>query len=370
VIQGSAAGSPCTAEAKELSVVLGGHKVLDIPSLQVYPNEVLVIVGPNGSGKTTLLLCLALLLSPATGMLRYGGVPILDSRARLQTRRRLAVVFQESLLLNGTVWDNVTLGLRLRGVKGSEIEARAREWLQRFGIAHLRGRQAKTLSSGEAKRASLARAFVLQPEVLFLDEPFDALDGPTRQAMLEDFEGVLRETRVTTVMVTHDRNEALLLADRIGVLMDGSIRQIGTPQEVFSSPVDEDVASFVEAGNILRGVVTSQSDGLASVGVGAYQLDAVSDLTAGTHVAACLHFEDITLSVPSRQLPPSSARNHLTGKVVKLFPFGSQVRISVDCGFPLVALITRRSWEDLGLGMGQTVVCSFKASSIRLITRR
>jgi len=369
VIQGPGAGSPYTAEAKELSVVLGGQKVLDIPSLQVYPNEVLVVIGPNGSGKTTLLLCLALLLSPATGMVRYGGVPILDSRARLQTRRRLAVVFQEPLLLNGTVWDNVTLGLRLRGVKGGEIGSRAENWLQRFGIAHLRGRQAKTLSSGEAKRASLVRAFVLQPDVLFLDEPFDALDGPTRQAMLEDFEGVLRETRVTTVMVTHDRNEALLLADRIGVLMDGSIRQIGRPQEVFGSPVDEDVASFVEAGNILRGVVDEQSQGLVSVAVDGQHLEAVSDLPVGTKVTAYVHYEDVTLAVVASQAPQTSARNHLTGRIARVHQLGPQVKVSVDCGFMLVSVITRRSWEELGLGIGGEAVAHFKASSVRLIPR-
>lgn len=363
--------APCyVLEANGLSVTLGGQKVLEMPSLQVLPNEVLAVIGPNGSGKTTLLLSLALLLRPTTGTIFYRGEPVRNGSQLLRLRRQFAVVFQDSLLLSGTVWDNVTLGLRLRKVRGEEIIRRTQKWLDRFGIASLARRQAKTLSGGEAKRVSLARAFALQPEVLFLDEPFAALDGPTRQALTEDFDSVLRETKVTTVMVTHERNEALVLATRVAVIINGHIRDIGSPQEVFSNPADEEVASFVEAGNILHGVVTFQSDGLASVGIGAYQLDAVSDLTVGTHVAACLHFEDITLSVPSQQAPPSSARNHLTGKVAKIFPFGSQVRITVDCGLPLVALITRRSWEDLGLGMGQTVVCSFKASSIRLIPRR
>ena len=364
-----AASSPCAVEAKELSVVLGGQKVLDIPSLQVYPNEVLMVVGPNGSGKTTLILCLALLLGPATGTIRYEGIPIMNSSTTLQTRRRLAVVFQESLLLNGTVWDNVTLGLRLRGVKGGDVGARAREWLERFGIAHLRGRQAKTLSSGEAKRASLARAFVLQPEVLFLDEPFDALDSPTRQALLEDFEGVLRETRVTTVMVTHDRNEALVLADRIAVLMNGSIRQLGTPQEVFGSPADEDVASFVEAGNILPGVVGEQSEGLVSVNVDGQHLEAVSNLPFGTKVTAYVHYEDITLAAIATQIPRTSARNYVRGRIARVFRLGAQVKVTVDCGFVLASVITRRSWEELGLRTGDEVAAYFKASSVRLIPK-
>jgi tungstate transport system ATP-binding protein len=288
----------------------------------------------------------------------------------LGLRRRFAVVFQESLLLNATVWDNVTLGLRIRGFMKDETKARTQKWLERFGIASLAKRQAKTLSGGEAKRASLARAFALQPEVLFLDEPFAALDSPTRQALLEDFESVLRETRVTTVMVTHDRNEALVLANRVVVLMNGLIRQIGTPEEVFSSPVDEEVASFVEAGNILHGVVASQNNGLVSVEVGGQQVQAVSNLNVGTRVSVYLHYEDVTISLSVLQTIASSARNQFAGKVVKVFPVGSQMRVTVDCSIPLVALITRRSWEELGLTAGQAVIASFKASSIHLTPRR
>ena len=122
-------------EATELSAILGGHKVLEIPSLRVNSNEVLMVIGPNGSGKTTLLLCLALLLKPATGTIAYKGIPVLGSNHVLQLHRRLAVVLQEPLLLNSTVWDNVTLGLRLRGIRGDEASARAKYWLGRFGIA-------------------------------------------------------------------------------------------------------------------------------------------------------------------------------------------------------------------------------------------
>ena len=287
----------------------------------------------------------------------------------MRPHRKLAVVFQESLLLNSSVWDNVTLGLRLRNIKGEEVKTRARKWLERFGIAPLAKRQARTLSSGEAKRASLARAFALQPEVLFLDEPFTALDSPTRQALLEDFGSVLSETRVTTVMVTHDRNEAIALADRVAVLINGRIGQIGTPTEVFASPVNEEVAGFVEAGNILRGVVTTQSGGLVSIQVGNHQIEASSELTAGTNVIAMLPYDDVTVILPSPEKLCTSARNCLSGEVVKLFPTGSQVRVTVDCGFPVVALITKRSAEELGLEKGKQVQVSFKAVSIHVIKR-
>lgn len=356
-------------EAKDLSVSHGGQKVLDVSSLEVYRNEVFVVIGPNGSGKTTLLLCLTRLTNPQTGTVSYRGVPILDSKAVLQLHRQLAVVFQESLLLNTSVWDNVTLGLRLRNVKGDEVKARARKWLERFGIAPLAKRQARTLSSGEAKRASLARAFALQPEVLFLDEPFTALDSPTRQALLEDFESVLNETKITTFMVTHDRNEALALADRVTVLMNGRVAQVGAPADVFSSPVDEEVANFVEAGNTLRGVVTAQSGGLASIQVGNQSIDASSGLAPGTNVIVLLPYDDVTIILPSPEKLCSSARNCLSGEVLKVFPIGSQVKVTIDCGFPIIALVTKRSAEELGLEKGRKVQVSFKAVSTRIIKR-
>lgn len=356
-------------EATDLSAILGGQKVLEIPSLRVNCNEVLMVIGPNGSGKSTLLLCLALLLKPATGTIAYQGIPILGSNQVLELHRRLAMVFQEPLLLNSTVWDNVTLGLRLRGVKGDEARTRAQKWLERFDIMPLAKRQARLLSSGEAKRVSLARAFVLQPEVLLLDEPFNALDGPTRQALLEDFEGVLRETRVTTVMVTHDRNEALVLADRVAVLIDGAIRQLGTPEEVFGSPLDEAVAKFVGAGNIMHGVVSSQDNGLVSINIEGQQLQAVSDLGVGSRVTVYLHYEDVTITLPSQESISTSARNQLRGKIVKTFPFASQIKVTLDCGFTLVSVITRRSYEELGLKVGHEIVASFKSSSVHLIPR-
>ena len=357
-------------EAKDLSVTYGGPaKVLEVPSIQVHNNEVLVVIGPNGCGKTTLLLCLALLLKPARGTISYHGTPVLDGATTLRLRRRLSVAFQDPLLLSTSVWDNVTLGLRFRGIRDHRMKERTEKWLERFGVAHLARRQARTLSGGEAKRVSLARAFVLEPEVLFLDEPFNALDSPTRQALLEDFEDVLRETRVTTVMVTHDRTEALALGNRVAVLMAGKIRQLGTTDDVFSCPTDEDVASFVEAGNIWHGVVSAQNNGLAEVSIGTQRLQAVSNLDSGTVVAAHMHYEDVTLSLNMPDAMSSSARNQFQGSIVRVFPVGAQLKVTLDCGFTLASLITRRSWEDLGLEVGSKVAASFKASSLHLIPK-
>jgi tungstate transport system ATP-binding protein len=356
--------------ARDLSVVFGEQKTLDIPALDVAQGEALVVIGPNGSGKTTLLRCLALLTKPTTGILKYAGEPVTTPKQALDLRRRLAVVFQEPLLLNTGVWENVILGLRMRRVPKPAARARAEKWLGMFGVGHLLKRQAKTLSGGEAKRVSLARAFALEPEVLYLDEPFAALDSPTRASLLADFEGILRETRVTTVMVTHDRNEALMLADQVAVLIAGRIRQMGKPEEVFNYPVDEEVAGFVEAGNILKGSITRQDGGLAAVRIEAGEIEVVTNLSVDTRITACLPHEDVTLTLQDAAWPQSSARNRLPGKVTRMLPMGSQMRVAIDCGFPLVALITRRSWEGMGLREGQKVVATFKASSIHLIPHK
>ena len=355
-------------EARDLSVVLGGREIIDIPTLNIYKNEVLAIIGPNGSGKTTLLLALSLLVRPETeSSILYLGEQVKYGSNVLKLRRRSAVLFQEPLLLAGNVWDNVTLGLRLRGVQKGEINVRAEKWMERFGITGFAKRQVKTLSGGEAKRVSLARAFVLQPEILFLDEPFTALDSPTRQSLMEDFESVLRETKVTTVMVTHDRNEAILLASRIAVLLKGRIWQIGTPEEVFSHPVDEDVAGFVEAGTIIHGIVNSHSGGLSIISAGGKEITLASDLAPGKEVTLFLRHEDITLCLPNAQSGPTSARNNMMGKVTRLFPIGSQMRVTLDCGFPLVALITKQSAEDLQLAQGSDIIATFKATAVHVI---
>lgn len=356
-------------EARNLSVTLGGQRIFDLPLFQVKPKEMFAIIGSNGSGKTTLILCLALLLKPERGTISYFGQPVTDGVSIMHLRRRLAVIFQEPLLLRTSVQENIAIGLKMRGVPKNEIKERTMRWLQRFGVDSLLHRQAQMLSGGEAHRVSLARAFSLQPEILFMDEPFSSLDSPTRQTLIEDLKNVLRETQVTTIMVTHDRNEALSLADRVAVLMNKTVQQVGTPREIFTSPINEEVATFVGVENILPGTVRSNSNGIAEVSVNDHIIDAVSDITTGRNVTVCIRPEDITLLAPTIHNGSSSARNHLDGKVSKIFPVGSQMRITVDCGFPILALITARSAEEMHLEIDTPICASFKASSIHLIPR-
>lgn len=352
----------------DLVIVRGERTVLQIGDLALERGEVLAVIGPNGAGKSTLLLALALLLPPTSGAIWFDGQPVTPRSNLTALRRRMAMVLQEPLLLDKTVADNVALGLSLRGVGRSERDKRTQLWMERLGIAHLARRQARALSGGEAQRTSLARALVLEPEVLFLDEPFSALDAPTRAALVEQVAEIVRETGLTTVMVTHDRDEALALGDRIGVIMGGHVLQVGTPEEVFTTPVDADVAQFVGVETVAPGHIIAQDDGLAAVQVRDFVVEAVSDAPVGQAVLACVRSEDVTI-LPDTGRGMTSARNVLRGRVTRLRPAGAQVRVTLDCGFPVTALITRRSAQELGLTVDQVVVASFKASTVHLIPR-
>ncbi|MBI2906122.1 MAG: ABC transporter ATP-binding protein [Chloroflexi bacterium] len=362
----SASMSPML-EIANLEVRRNGLTVLTVPDLKVRRGETLVIIGPNGAGKSTLLLSMALLLQPASGVVKLAGETARRDNA-LRLRSRMAVVFQESLLLDTSVGENVAIGLKLREIPPAERDRRVAIWLDRFGIAHLARRPARSLSGGEAQRTTLARAFVLEPQVLLLDEPFLALDAPTRVAVTTDLLAALRGTGITTVLVTHDLAEALALGDRVGVLIGGRIRQVGPPEEVFGAPADADVAGFLGVATIVPGLVTAQDQGLAHVRVGPYFAEVVSPLAPATPVLMCLRPEDVTLH-PEGEAHRSSARNCLPGAVTGLTPAIGHVRVSVDCGFPVIAAVTRRSVEELGLAAGTPVVACFKATAAHLISR-
>jgi tungstate transport system ATP-binding protein len=346
----------------------GGRCILEVESVDVFGGEVLAVVGPNGAGKSTLLQVMALLQRPEQGQVLFDGQPA--KPGSLGLRRRMAMAFQEPLLLEGTVGYNVRCGLAMRGLPRREQERRAAFWLERFGVGHLAGRSVRSLSGGEAQRVSLARALALDPEVLLLDEPFAALDAPTRSLLMDDLDAALAERGTATVFVTHDRGEALRLGDRVAVLMGGRIRQCGTPSEVFAAPVDAEVAAFVGVETIVPGLVREVSDGLALVDVCGRTVEAPAAGEPGTGVLVCLRPEDVVLQAPVEGVAHSSARNRLPAVVRRALPAGPLVRVELDAGFPLVALVTRQSAGELALAPGAPVVASFKATAVHLIPRR
>ena len=352
---------------KDLIVRYSDKTVLQVDSLDIQEGEVLAVIGPNGAGKSTLLLVLSGLLHPDLGQVYFRGKSI-QQENELAYRRRIALVLQEPLLLHRSVFDNVAAGLKFRGLPRADVRQRTEEWLERLEISHLRDRPAQRLSGGEAQRTSLARAFVIQPELLMLDEPFSALDAPTRARLLQDLHALLSQTSITTIFITHDLDEALLLGDRVAVLLGGILRQVGRPQDVFSAPSDNDVASFVGVETVIPGVVTISQNGQLIVDANGLQLEAVGEFPNGRPVWFCLRPEDITLSISDGGVI-SSARNRLNGHITRMTPSGPLVRVIVNCGLPIVALITRGSANEMKLTEGQAITASFKASAVHLIPR-
>jgi tungstate transport system ATP-binding protein len=352
---------------KDLQVNRGHQTVLQVDALDIHQGEILAIIGPNGAGKSTLLLVLARLLQPLTGQLYFRGAPI-EQENELAYRRRIALVLQEPLLLHQSVFDNVSTGLKFRGLSRSEIKKRTNQWLEHLEISHLAFRPAHRLSGGEAQRTSLARAFALQPELLLLDEPFSALDTPTRARLLQDLQVLLAQTGITTVFITHDLDEALFLGDRVAVMLGGLLRQVGEPQDVFTAPTDAEVAAFVGVETVISGKVISAQDGQVTVDANGLKLEAVGEPSVGRSVLFCLRPEDVTLSM-TRGSHVTSARNRLPGRITKITPSGPLTRVVVDCGVPIVSLITRGSANEMKLVEGMEIIVTFKATSVHLISR-
>lgn len=231
-------------EARGVSLQRGGVDVLKNVSLAVRENEVLALIGSNGAGKTSLMLALARLLSISSGELLLRGEPLSGRSAELAYRRRVAMVFQEPLLLNASVTANVATGLALRNTPRSEQRERVDEVLELFGITGLSRRSAHSLSSGEARRVSLARAFAPRPEIIFLDEPFTAIDLPLREALLLQLSKLLGSEGVTAVIATHDCREVLQLCNRMAVMNKGRLIGSGTPEDLLAAPPDDFSAAF------------------------------------------------------------------------------------------------------------------------------
>jgi ABC-type proline/glycine betaine transport system ATPase subunit len=219
-------------------------EVLRIEALDIRRGEILTVVGPNGAGKSTLLLALARLVKLSQGEIIYAGKS-LKQWDELAYRRKISFVFQSPLLMDMTVEQNVTLGLKFRGTPKEETRARAEKWMKQLGVEALSKRRAGQLSGGEAQRVSLARAFVLEPELLLLDEPFSALDPPTRAKLLDDLSMLLKEDGRTAVFVTHNLKEAAMMSHRIAVMVGGRLRQVGTVEQIKSKPADETVKAFL-----------------------------------------------------------------------------------------------------------------------------
>jgi molybdate transport system ATP-binding protein len=333
-------------------------------------DPVTVLFGPSGAGKTTVLRALAGLDRPEAGTITFDGETWLDVARGVfvpPQARGVGFLFQEyALFPHLSVAANVGYGLHRLPRRARR--ARVLELAGPLGLADLLERRPAQLSGGERQRVALARALAPRPRLLLLDEPLSALDAPLRAALHGELRHVLEGSGVPALVVTHDRTEALALGDRLVVLAGGAVRQVGRVHEVFSAPVDAEVARVVGTENVLPSRLVRREDGLVVIRAGGAELVAVDPGGMEDEAYACLRAEDVVLEPGDDH--PSSARNRLPGAVVTVRHEGPLVRVTVDCGVPLVALVTRASAERLGLAPGTPIRAVVKAPSVRVVPRR
>ncbi len=341
-------------EIKNLKLTLEGISV-NIPYLRVEHGDYFAIMGMTGAGKTVLIETIA-------GFHKHKGEIYLDGK-RIDNlppnRRNIALVYQDFMLFpHLTVRENIEYGLRLRKVNDLRI---VDEIADRLEIKELMERYPSTLSGGEKQRVAIARALVIKPKILLMDEPFSSLDVKTKENIRKLVRNVVREYDTTVVHVTHDFEDVFILANKVMIMKDGKVLQIGTPDDVFSRPSSEFTASFVSA-NILRCKSEGYNKNMSTLNCGGVTLYS-TDLARGS-VILSIRPEEIIIS-PTKIL--SSARNVLSGKVLNIEQRGNLVWITVDVGVKIKVVITPNSLEAMHIKKNDKVFVIFKASSVKVI---
>ena len=329
--------------------------------------RVTVFLGPSGSGKTTVLRCLAGLERPDRGHVRFGDRVWFDAACGLDVapnHRDIGVLFQDyALFPHLTVERNVAFAAR--GLVRRTAAQRVAELMDVFRLRGLEDRLPRQLSGGQQQRVALARAVFRRPRLLLLDEPLSALDRPTGDEMREELGTLIRALGIPAYVVSHDRADALALADRTVLLDEGRIIQSGSTQEVFDVPETPAAARLVGVDTILLGRIAAVDNGLARVTVGGQEVRAAAPADAGREAALCIRAEDVTISL--HDAVDLSAINRWRAVVRSETPEGPFVRVGLDCGFRLAALVTRDAWQRLALKPGDAAWAIVKATTIRAL---
>ncbi|NVM54824.1 MAG: ABC transporter ATP-binding protein [Candidatus Helarchaeota archaeon] len=332
-------------------------------NLEIKKNEFFVVLGPSGAGKTLLLEVIAGIFYPTTGRILFRGK---DITYLPPDKRQVGFVFQDyALFPHKRVWQNVEFGLFAKKISRREKVEQVEEMLKQIDILHLAKRYPNTLSGGEQQRVALARALIINPEIFLLDEPLSALDYNMRIKLREEIIKIQKKLKITTIYVTHDRIEAITLADRIAIMNEGEIIQVGTPNEIFRSPRNEFVAQFTGFENIYNGISNYDPETkLAIIDCGDFEIQAAT--TKIGKVKACIRPEDVAVSLKP---PKSSIRNILNGKIIAIQDQGPLIKLKIGIGQDdeISALITHQSFIDLNLNLNSMVNVGFKAVAIQIL---
>ncbi len=328
-------------------------------TLEVEAGEYFVILGPSGSGKTMLLELIAGIWYPDTGK-----IYINDKEVTLlpPEQRGVGFVYQNYMLFpHKNVFENISFGLSLRKRDKDEIRTEVDEMMNLFGISHLANRMPRTLSGGEQQRTALARALIIYPKLLLMDEPLSALDRITREELIVEMKGINKKFNTTIIHVTHNFDEALALADRIAILRHGEISQVGDSTEIFRHPKDKFVADFVGVENIITGIASEAGGKLTVIDTGNISIYSSEQKEGNVHIT--VRPEDITLAM---EKVSTSARNVFKGIVKEIIDQGALIKLTIDVGESLVVFLTRQSFLDMELNIGKSVWTYFKATAVHL----
>ncbi len=330
-------------------------------NLGVAEGEYFIVLGPTGAGKTLLLELIAGFHKPDSGKIWINNVNVTSLPPE---KRGIGFVPQEYMLFpHMTVAENVEFGLKMHNVPHAERQKMVKEILEFMGLSHIRDRRPMTLSGGEQQKTSLARALIIKPRILLLDEPLSALDISTQKKMRNELKRIHEELKITTVHVTHNQVEAFILADRLAIMKDGTIIQTGSLEQIFHKPKDNFVARFVGFENLFEGKILETQGSVAKIDVGGVMIEAVTEKVGGCTIG--VRPDDI---IVSKQPFKSSMRNTLKGEIMNFMDMGSLVNLIVDVnGVSFVALITKRSFLEMKLKKGSKVYLSFKASAVHVI---
>ncbi len=349
--QGATARTAVEVRMEGLRRHYGPVVALDGLELTMAPGELVALLGPSGCGKTTTLRLVAGLEDADAGRITVGGKDVIHLPA---SKRDMGMVFQAySLFPHMTVRQNVAFGLRLRRVSPAERDRRALEMLELVGLSTQADRYPHQISGGQQQRVALARALAIEPQVLLLDEPLSALDAKVRAQLRDQIRRIQLEVGITTLFVTHDQEEALAIADRVGVMRDGKLEQLAAPTEVYSRPATPFVAEFVGLTNRLAGTVSG-----GAVTVRGRELPLVDTSTPAGQVIALVRPEAVTLASDS-----SSESGPLTGTVIASTFLGATSRVTVDLGD--TTIMAQLSTSDAtALSAGSRVALSIRPDPV------
>ncbi len=341
---------------ESLSKTWGDFSLKNI-CLEVREGEYFIVLGPTGSGKTLLLELIAGFYYPDKGRIFLKDIDITHLPPK---DRGIGFVYQDYMLFpNMNVRDNIAYGIKVKGLE-KEVVKKVEKLANLLGISYLLDRYPSNLSGGEAQRVAIARALAIEPDVLLLDEPLSALDPNLRLEIRKELRKIHKRMRTTTIHVTHSREDAMMLGDKIAVMNEGEIIQVGDAQEIFRRPKSKFVAEFVGVENIFSGKA-EREDGITLFHSEGITIQSSSNVIGDVH--ASIRPEDIILSLHKVE---SSARNCLKGRVTEIMDMGTIMRVMVDCGIPFAVNITRESCMEMGISIGKEVYLIFKAQNVNL----